>query len=81
MFEYNKVNVKLSDEAKICHQKSGRSNFKNDYENVWWKKFTSCVIIDNKTKTKLRNAFGNNLSADIMISKTQISKLNQSRGF
>ena len=32
-------------------------------------------------KTKLRNAFDNNMSADIKLSKAQISKINQSGGF
>ena len=32
-------------------------------------------------KTKLRNAFDNNMSADIKLSKAQISKINQCGGF
>ena len=45
------------------------------------KQFTSSIIIDNKTKAKLINAFENNLSNDIKLSKTQITKIIQSGGF
>ena len=34
-----------------------------------------------RTKTKLRNVFEKNVSADIKLSKTQISKVIQSGGF
>ena len=34
-----------------------------------------------RQKTKLRNVFGNNISTDIKLSKTQISKIIQSGGF
>ena len=37
--------------------------------------------IDHKTKKKLRNAFENNMSTDIELSKAQISKIIQSDGF
>ena len=61
--------------------KSDRSNIENKYENIWWKQFTSWTIIDNKTKTKLRNTLEDNMSADIRLSKTQISKIIQSGRF
>ena len=32
-------------------------------------------------KTKLRNAFNNNMSTDLRLSKVQISKINTSGGF
>ena len=42
----------------------------------------SWIIIDNKTKEKkLRNAFNNNISTDLKLSKAEISKLIQSGGF
>ena len=40
----------------------------------------SWILIDNKTKTKLTNAFQNNLLTDIKLSKTQMSKITQSGG-
>ena len=39
------------------------------------------LLLRTRQKTKLRNAFNNNISADIKLSKTQISKLIQSGGF
>ena len=39
------------------------------------------VVIDNKTKKKLRNGFNNNMSTDLKFSKAQISKTMQSGGF
>ena len=39
------------------------------------------LFLTTREKTKLRNAFENNLSTDIKSSKTQISKLIQSGGF
>ena len=39
------------------------------------------ISITTRQKTKLRNAFKNNLSTDIKLSKTQISKIIQSGGF
>ena len=39
------------------------------------------ILLTTRQKTKLRNAFENNLSADIKLPKTQISKIIQSGGF
>ena len=38
-------------------------------------------LLTMRWKTKLRNAFNNNLSTDLKLSKAQISKIIQSRGF
>ena len=38
-------------------------------------------LLTNREVGNLRRAFANNLSADIKLSKTQISKMIQSRGF
>ena len=38
------------------------------------------LLLTTRQKTKLRNAF-NNMSADLKLSKTQISKITQSGGF
>ena len=83
MVEYSKVKVKLSDSQlnrlKSFSKRSDRSNVKNEYQNVWWKKFTSWIIIDSKTKKMLENAFENSMSTDMKLSKRQISKIIQSR--
>ena len=39
------------------------------------------ILLITRQKTKLRNAFDNNMSTDLKLSKAQISKINQSRGF
>ena len=39
------------------------------------------LLLTTRRKTKLRNAFENNMSTDIKLSKTQISKIIQSGGF
>ena len=38
-------------------------------------------LLATRQKTKLRNAHNNNMSADIKLSKAQISKIIQSGGF
>ena len=39
------------------------------------------LLLTTRQKTKLRNAFNNNISTDIKLSKAQISKIIQSGGF
>ena len=39
------------------------------------------LLLTTKQKTKLRNAFNNNISIDLKLSRAQISKLIQSAGF
>ena len=68
MVECSKVNVKLSDTQlkKLLLTK-----------NYYWKKF----LLTTRQKTKLRNAFNNNMTTDFKLSKAQISKIIQSGGF
>ena len=39
------------------------------------------LLLATRQKTKLRNAFENNMSTDIKLSKSQTSRIIQSRGF
>ena len=39
------------------------------------------LLLTTRKRTKLRNEFENNMSTDIKLSKTQISKVIQSEGF
>ena len=39
------------------------------------------LLLTTRQKTKLRNAFNNNMSADIKLSKAQINKIIESGGF
>ena len=39
------------------------------------------ILLTTRQKTKVRYAFNNNMSTDLKLSKTQISKMIQSGGF
>ena len=43
--------------------------------------FPQKLLLTNRQVSNLRNAFANHLSADIKLSKTQLSKMIQSGGF
>ena len=84
MVEYSKVNVKLSD-TQLKKLKTGVRyktgitlimNFKMFDGNDLPHEF----LLTTRQKAKLRNAFNNNMSIDLKLSKTQISKI-QSGGF
>ena len=85
MVEYSKVNVKLSD----THLKSLKTAAKNKTGTalrINWKMFNGNdlpheLLLTTRQKTKLRNAFNNNKSTDLKLSKEQISKIIQSEGF
>ena len=76
MVEYSKMNVKLSDtqlkKTKNCHQ-SLKMFVENDLPHE--------LLLTAIQKTKLRNAFNNNLWTDLKLFKAQISKIIQSGGF
>ena len=60
------------------------NSFKDEFENVWRKWSASWIdelLLTTRQKTKLRNAFNNNMSTDLKLSKAQISKIIQSGGF
>ena len=87
MTQYNSLNVKLSN-SQLNKLKSA---IKNETEVVL--RLSSNMIGDNETDfphkllltnrqvSNLRKAFANHLSADIKLSKTQLSKMIQSGGF
>ena len=78
MVEYSKVNVKLADRQlkqlkTMVKDKTGttlRINLKmfdgNDLPHE---------LLTKRQKTKLRNAFNNNMSTDLNLSKAKISKI------
>ena len=82
MVEYSKVNFKLSDtqlkELKTAvKDKTGttlRISFKMFNRNDWPHE----LLLTTRQKTKVRNAFNNNMSTDLKLSKAQISKIIQS---
>ena len=87
MTQYNSLNVKLSN-SQLNKLKSA---IKNETEVVL--RLSSNMIGDNETNfphkllltnrqvSNLRKAFANHLSADIKLSKTQLSRMIQSGGF
>ena len=85
MVEYNKVNVKLSDNQL----KKLKNAVKNKTGATWrisLKMFnrnnlTHELLLTARQKTKIRNTFNNNTSTDLKLSKAQISKIIQSGRF
>ena len=85
MVEYNKVNVKLSNNQlkklktavkdktgttlRISLKMFNRNNLPNE------------LLLTTSRKTKLRNAFNNNMSTNLRLFKAQISKIIQSGVF
>ena len=81
MVEYIKGNVKLSDaQLKKVKKKSGTTlimSLKMLHENDLLHE----LLLTTRPKTKLRNAFNNNMSTDLTLSKAQISKKFNLEGF
>ena len=85
MVEYNKVNVKLSD-SQLNKLKSAVRNqtgitLRMNIKMLERNNLPRELLLTTRQKMKLRNAFENNMSANIKFCKTQISKLIQSGGF
>ena len=85
MVEYSKVNVKLSD-SQIKKLKDAVKDNTGTTLRISLKMFNGNdlpheLLLTTRQKTKLRNAFNNNTSADLKLSKTQIFKIIQSGGF
>ena len=89
MTQYSSLNVKLSnsqlnnlksvteDEAKVVLRLS--SNVIGDSDDKT--NLSHNLLITNRQVANLRKAFANNLSTDIKLSKTRISKMIQSGAF
>ena len=85
MIEYNKVNVKLSD-TKLKIFKNAVKNKTGTALRISLKIFNGNnlpheLLLTARQKTKVRNAFNNNMSTDLKLSKAKISKIIQSGGF
>ena len=85
MVEYSKVNVKLSD-TQLKKLKTAVKNKTGAALRISLKMFNGNDLphelsLTTRQKTKLRNAFINNMSTDLKLSKAQISKIIQSGGF
>ena len=78
MVEYSKINVKLSN-SQLNKLKTAAKNQTGVALRMNIKMFNGNnlpdeLLLTTRQKTKLRNAFENNMSTDIKFSKAQISK-------
>ena len=85
MVEYSKVNVKLSDtqlkKTKTAVKDNTGTTLRISLKIFDGNNLPHELLLTTRQKTKLRNAFNNNMSADIKLSKAQISKIIQSGEF
>ena len=85
MVEYSKVNVKLTD-TQLKKLKTAVKNKTGSTLRMSLKMFDGNnlpheLLLTTRQKTKLRNAFNNNMSTDLKLSKARILKIIQSGGF
>ena len=85
MVEYSKVNVKLTD-TQLKKLKPAVKNKTGTTVRISLKMFNGNnlsheLLLTTRQKTKPRNAFNNNMSTDLKLSKVQITKIIKSRGF
>ena len=85
MVEYTKVNVKLSD-SQIKKLKDAVKDNTGTTLRISLKMFNGNnlpheLLLTTRQKTKVRNAFNDNMSTDIKLSKAQINKIIQLGGF
>ena len=85
MVENSKVNVKLSDtqlkKLKTSVKNKTGTTLRMSLKIINGNDLPHELLLTTRQKTKLRNAFNNNMSTDIKLSKAQISKVIQSGGF
>ena len=84
MVEYTKVNVKSNSQLK--NLKDAVSNNTGTTLRINFKMFNGNnlpheLLLTTRQKAKIRNAFSNNTSTNIKLSKAQIIKIIQSGGF
>ena len=85
MVEYRKVNVKVSD-TQLKKLKTAVKHIAGTTLRISLKMFDGNdlpheLLLTTRQKTNLRNAFNNNMSTDLKLSKAKISKIIQSGGF
>ena len=85
MVEYTKVNVKLSDsqlkKLKDAVKNNTETTLRTSSEMFNGNDLPYELLLTTRQKTKIRNAFNNNMSTDLKLSKLQIDKIIQSGGF
>ena len=85
MVEYTGVNVKLTD-AQLKNLKTAVKDKIGTTLRMSFKKFDGNdlphqLLLTTRQKVKLTNAFNNNMSTNLKLSRAQISKIIQSEGF
>ena len=85
MIEYTKVNVKLS-HTQIKILKGAVKNNTGTTIRISLRMFNGNdlpheLLCTTRQKAKIRNAFNNNMSTDLKLSKAQINKIIESGGF
>ena len=85
MVEYSNVNVKLTDtqlkKLKTAVRNNTAITLRISFKIFQGNNLPHELLLITRQKTKLRNALNNNMSTDIKLSKAQITKIIQSRGF
>ena len=85
MVEYYAVNVKLSDKQlkklKAAVKNKTGTTLRMSLKMLDGNDLPHELLLTTRQKTKLRNAFNNNMSTDLKLSRAQISKIRQSGGF
>ena len=85
MVEYRKVNVKLTN-TQLKELKTAAKNQTEIILRMNTKMFNGNnlpheLLLTTRQKTKVKNAYNNNMSTDTKLSKAQIFKIIQSGGF
>ena len=85
MVKYSKVNVKLSytqlEKLKTAVKNKTGTTLRMSLKMFDGNDLPHELLLTTRQKTKLRNAFNNNMSTDLKLSEAQISKIIQSGGF
>ena len=85
MIEYSKVNVKLLDtqlkKLKTAVKNKTGATLRMSLKMLYGSDLSHELLLTTRQKTKLGNAFDNNLLTDLELSRTQISKIIQSGWF
>ena len=85
MIEYSKVNIKLTDtqlkKLKTAVKNKTEKTLRKSLKMFNGNDLSHELLLTTRQKTKLKNAFNNNVSTDLKLSKAQIYKIIQSGGF
>ena len=80
MVGYTKVNVKLSD-SQIKKLDNTGTTLRISLKMFNGNNLPHELLLTTRQKTKVRNAFNNNMSTDLKLSKAQINEIIQPGGF